>query len=61
MDALWLASAVNLREQLARGAKSKEKEIRIEVSTTVLEEGKEFEPEPLWVHYLLEHSWPEDF
>ncbi len=61
MDALWLASAVNLREEFARNAKDKRKDIRFEVTTTVVEEGEEFEPEPLWVHYLLEHSWPEDF
>lgn len=61
MAALWLSSALRLREEFARAAKNKEKGIEIEFSTVVLDEGEVYEPLPLWAHHLLEHSWLDDF
>ena len=61
MSTVWLDCTLNLREEMARAAKQKDKEIAVEVTTVVLEEGEAFEPEPLWMHYLQEHRWPEDF
>ncbi len=61
MSAAWLSSTLNLREDMARAAKNKDKKIVFEVSTVILEEGETFEPEPIWMHYLQAHAWPEDF
>lgn len=61
MSAVWLDCTLNLREEMARAAKLKEKNIDFEINTVILEEDETFEPEPLWMHYLQEHQWPEDF
>ncbi|MFT0762027.1 hypothetical protein [Scrofimicrobium sp. R131] len=60
MSQVWLWSS--LQTQMAHSPKPKDKGLHIEVSTIVLEPGEEYEPpEPLWLHLLLEHDWPEDY
>lgn len=64
MASLWLASTLNLKEEMQRSAKPKDKSIEVEFGEDeqlVFEWDEEPDELPLWAHYLLEHSWPEDF